>query len=66
MDNDVIQEIGQNQWMHCRGVKRNTPDHRELRRPRFDLDPNSLADREAASANYADILYSGAAQTRAY
>jgi len=66
MQNDVIQEIAQNQWMHCRGQRRNTPDHRELRRPKFDLDPDAMADREAASENYANILYHGAAQKRAY
>jgi len=66
MQHDVRQTIGKNQWMHCRGKPREDSDLMELHRPRFDMDPISLADREAASNNYADILYNGAAQRRAY
>ncbi|MFK8077622.1 MAG: phytanoyl-CoA dioxygenase family protein [Granulosicoccus sp.] len=66
MQHDVRQTIGLNQWMHCRGEKRRDDDLVELRRPRYDLDPLSMADREAASKNYADILYNGAKQRRLY
>ncbi len=66
MQHDVRQTIGQNQWMHCRGEKRRDDDLVELRRPRYDLDPLSMSDREAASKNYADILYNGAKQRRLY
>ena len=66
MQNDVRQEIGKNQWMHCRGNKRTEADNIELHRPRFDLDPISQADREAASQNYANILYNGAKERRNY
>ncbi len=63
---DVVQTIGQNQWQHCRGKPREDADLRLLNRPRYDMDPISVADREASKANYADILYKGAAQRRAY
>jgi len=63
---DVVQTIGQNQWMHCRGKKRDDADYLEIRRPKHDLDPAAASDRIAANANYADILYKGADQVRAY
>ena len=66
MSKDVRQTVGKNQWMHVRGARRTNPDTIELHRPRFDLDPISQADREAASENYADILYNGAKHKRAY
>lgn len=66
MDHQVRQTIGLNQWMHCRGNPRKDSDLVTLHRPRFDMDPISLADREATNSNYADILYHGAAQKRAY
>ena len=66
MSQDVRQTVGKNQWMHVRGARRTNPDTIELHRPRFDLDPISQADREAASENYADILYNGAKHKRAY
>jgi len=66
MKQDVLQTIGKNQWMHCRGERRTNPDHIELPRPQHDLDPVAQAGRDAASANYADILYHGAKQRRAY
>ena len=66
MSQDVRQTVGKNQWMHVRGARRTDTDTVELHRPRFDLDPISQADREAASENYADILYNGAKHKRAY
>lgn len=66
MANDVRQELGKNQWMHCRGHSRTDSDTVELHRPRYDLDPISQADRAAASANYSDILYNGSKERRAY
>lgn len=66
MQHDVRQTLGLNQWLHCRGEQRNDADLVALHRPQYDLDPVSLADREAANKNYADILYNGAAIKRAY
>jgi len=63
---DVRQIVGLNQWMHCRGKQRQDDDLVVLNRPRYDMDPRSLADRVAANNNYADILYRGAKQRRAY
>ncbi len=65
-DNTVRQEVGLNQWMHCRGKERSDSDLIKLSRPRVDLDPVSVAAREAVNQNYADILYRGASQTRSY
>jgi len=65
-NHNVVQTIGQNQWLHCRGRQREDSDLRLLNRPRYDMDPVTVADREASKANYADILYKGAAQRRAY
>ena len=62
---DVYQTYGQNNWLQVRGDNpRKNSQH--LHRPRFDLDPVALADREMADANFADILYRGAKQKRAY
>jgi len=66
MQHDVRQTIGENQWMHCRGTKRTDHDLVELHRPRYDLDPIAQASREAASRNYAEILYHGAEKQRLY
>ena len=63
---DVIQTIGQNQWLHCRGKQREDEDLMLLNRPRYDMDPIGVADREASKKNYGDILYKGATQRRAY
>ena len=62
---DVYQTYGQNNWLQVRGDNPRQ-DSQQLRRPRFDLDPVALADREMADANFADILYRGAKQKRAY
>ncbi len=61
----VRQNYGENLWLDVRG---NNPraDSRCLHRPGFDLDPQAQADREAADANLADILYRDAKQKRAY
>jgi len=63
---DVRQTLGENQWMHARGNPRTDDDLIQLRRPKTDLDPLAAADRQAASDNYANILYHGAKQRRAY
>ena len=63
---DVRQTIGLNQWMHCRGRKRDDADLVEIGRPRHDLDPDALSNRQAMNANYADILYKGSDQVRSY
>ena len=66
MQHDVRQMVGANQWMHCRGELRQDEDLVELHRPQYDLDPISMADREAVSKTYSDILYHGAKQRRLY
>ena len=38
----------------------------EIGRPRHDLDPDALSNRQAMNANYADILYKGSDQVRSY
>ena len=59
------QVIGKNYWLQIRG-ENHREDNVPLHRPRFDMDPVGAADRELANNNWADILYHGAKQKRAY
>jgi hypothetical protein len=45
---------------------RNKPDFVELKRPAGDMDPNGACERDKANQNWAEILYQGASQKRAY
>ena len=59
------QDLGENYWLPMRGDCWQ-PDFIELKRPRNDMDEAAVAERDKANQNWADILYQGAAQTRAY
>lgn len=61
---DARQTIGANYWLPIRGEPRH-PDLVKLRRPRADMDPAAVAERDRANRNFADILYRGARQKRA-
>lgn len=66
MNHQTRQTIGRNEWLHARGKPREDEETVFFHRPRYDLDPVSLADREAANHNMAEILYHGASQRREY
>ncbi len=61
----VHQVIGKNQWLQIRGQNRRE-NSVQLTRPRFDMDPQGVATRKLVNENFADILYHGAKQRRAY
>ena len=61
---DARQTIGRNYWLPIRGTPRH-PDLVRLKRPRADMDPAALAERDRANRNFAEILYHGARQKRA-
>jgi len=59
------QVIGKNCWLQIRGE--NEREHSiALHRPKFDMDPQGVADRALANENWANILYRGAEKKRAY
>ncbi len=58
------QTIGRNYWLPVRGKPRH-PDLERLRRPRVDMDPAAVAERDRANRNFTEILYHGARQRRA-
>ncbi len=59
------QTLGDNYWLPIRGDCLQ-PDFIALKRPRADMDPEGVSEREKANRNWADILYRGASQKRAY
>ncbi len=59
------QSVGENYWLAARG-KCNHGDVNWLRRPDGDMDAAAIAEREKANRNWAEILYQGARQRRAY
>lgn len=59
------QHIGANYWLPIRGDFMQA-DFIELERPAVDMDPAALGERRKANENWADILYQGASQKRAY
>ncbi len=61
---DARQTIGKNYWLPVRGTPRH-PDLERLRRPRADMDPAAVAERDRANRNFAEILYHGARHKRA-
>ena len=65
MSPDVLQVTGKNYWLDIRG-ENHRDNSVDLHRPKYDLDPQSQADRIKVDANFADILYRGAKQKRAY
>lgn len=65
MPSGARQAIGENYWMPVRGNPVH-PGMAPLQRPASDMDVAALAERERANRNFADILYHGASQVRAY
>ena len=59
------QTLGDNYWLPIRGNCLQ-PDFVTLKRPRSDMDPEGVGEREKANRNWADILYQGASRKRAY
>lgn len=59
------QVLGENYWMQIRGENLRQ-DSVQLRRPKYDLDPDGVAQRKQANDNWANILYQGAKQKRLY
>ena len=66
MPNNVKQIVGRNLWTHVRGQKRQDDDGMLLERPRFNMDPNTVAQRKIANENLSEILYKGAKEKRNY
>ena len=66
MPNNVKQIVGRNLWTHVRGKKRQDDDGVLLDRPRFNMDPNTVAQRKMANVNLSEILYKGAKEKRNY
>ena len=66
MSNNVKQVIGRNIWTHVRGLKRDDIDGILLDRPKFNMDPNTVAQRTIANENLSNILYKGAKEKRSY
>ena len=59
------QTLGDNYWLPIRGNCLQ-PDFVTLKRPRADMDPEGISEREKANRNWADILYQGAPRKRTY
>ena len=66
MPNNVKQIVGRNLWTHVRGQNRQDDDGMLLDRPRFNMDPNTVAQRKIANENLSEILYKGAKEKRNY
>ena len=62
----VKQVVGQNIWTHICGNKRKDLDGVGLTRPKFDMDPTGVAQRQLANENLSEILYKGADIKREY
>lgn len=65
MPTGAHQTIGENYWLPVRG-NCSHPDMIRLHRPDKDMDSAAVAERDKANRNYANILYHGARQRRAY
>lgn len=59
------QNLGENYWLPMRGDCLQS-DFTGLKRPACDMDPNGVSERQKANINWANILYQGAHQKRAY
>ena len=66
MPNDISQVVGRNIWTHVRGQKREDKDGLLLDRPRFNMDPKTVAQRKLANDNLSSILYKGSKEKRNY
>jgi len=61
----IHQVVADDVWLPIRG-NNDRPGGTFLTRPRFDMDPDGVACRTAANANFAASLYHGAARRRQY
>jgi ectoine hydroxylase-related dioxygenase (phytanoyl-CoA dioxygenase family) len=59
------QVLGENYWLPMRGDCMQSY-FTELKRPARDMDPKGVSERQKANLNWANILYQGAQQKRAY
>ena len=66
MPNNITQVVGRNIWTHVRGQKRQDEDGILLDRPKFNMDPTTVAQRKIANENMSNILYKGANEKRNY
>ncbi len=66
MPPDIKQVVGKNIWTHVRGKQRSDPDGMTLDRPKYDMDPNTVAQRKIANKNLARILYKDSDLKRNY
>ena len=66
MPNNISQVVGRNIWTHVRGQKREDKDGLLLDRPRFNMDPKTVAQRKLANDNLSSILYKGSKEKRNY
>ncbi len=66
MPNDISQVVGRNIWTHVRGQKREDKDGLLLDRPKFNMDPKTVAQRKLANKNLSNILYKGSKEKRNY
>jgi ectoine hydroxylase-related dioxygenase (phytanoyl-CoA dioxygenase family) len=66
MSPNIKQVVGKNIWTHVRGKQRSDPEGMSLDRPRYDMDPNTVAQRKIANKNLAQILYKDSDLKRNY
>jgi ectoine hydroxylase-related dioxygenase (phytanoyl-CoA dioxygenase family) len=66
MPPNIKQVLGENFWTHIRGKQRSDPDGMTLDRPRYDMDPNTVAQRKIVNENLARILYKDSDLERNY
>lgn len=59
------QVLGENYWLPVRGEEWHD-DSKRLTRPKADMDAEGVANRKLVNDNWANILYQGAEQKRAY
>ena len=62
----IQQVVGRNIWTHIRGQKRQDEDGLTLERPKYNMDPITVAQRREANENLSEILYKGAKIKRNY
>jgi non-heme Fe2+,alpha-ketoglutarate-dependent halogenase len=62
----IKQVVGRNIWTHIRGKKRQGEDIITLGRPKYNMDPITVAQRKLAEENLSEILYKGARLKRNY
>ena len=62
----IKQVVGRNMWTHIRGQKRDDIDGIFLDRPKYNMDPITVSQRNIAEENISEILYKGAKLKRKY